>query len=126
MINWLCVALGGAIGASLRYGLGFYLAKPQQLFPWSTWWINIIGCFAAGLFFAFSQKYPVLQQEAWLFLMVGILGGFTTFSSFGLETLQLLRQSAVQLAFLYAASSVVVGVLVLAVGFYLTTWVLGK
>jgi fluoride exporter len=119
-VNWLWVALGGAIGASLRYGAGLWLFKPSNLFPWTTWTINIVGCLVAGIFFAFSQKYPVLQQEARLFLMVGILGGFTTFSSFGLESFQLLKQGQMSLAFVYMASSVIVGVIALMIGFYIT------
>ena len=118
-MSWLWVALGGAIGASLRYGAGIFLLKPTNLFPWSTWWINIVGCLLAGIFFAYSQKFPILQNEARLFLMVGILGGFTTFSSFGLETFQLLKHGQPILALLYVMSSVMVGVMVLALGFYL-------
>ena len=72
----------------------------------------------AGVFFALSQKYPVLQQEARLLLMVGILGGFTTFSSFSLETWQLLRHGQQGMAFSYALSSVVLGVMLLGLGFY--------
>ncbi len=123
-MNWILVAMGGGIGACLRYGAGLWLFKPSISFPWPTWWINIIGCFAAGVFFAFSQKFPVLQQEARLFLMVGILGGFTTFSSFGLETFQLFRQGQTVLALSYALSSLVVGVIVLGIGFYLLDSVL--
>lgn len=118
-MNWILVAMGGGIGACLRYGTGLWLFKPSMSFPWPTWWINIIGCFAAGIFFALSQKYPLLQQETRLFLMVGVLGGFTTFSSFGLETFQLLRQGQTLLALTYALSSLMVGVMVLAIGFYL-------
>lgn len=118
-MNWLLVALGGAIGASLRYSASIWLVKPGGLFPWTTWSVNLLGCFLAGAFFAFSQKYPVLQQEARLLLMVGILGGFTTFSSFGLETFQLLKQGHSGLALGYAFSSLIMGVAVLAVGFYL-------
>ena len=117
-MTWLWVASGGAIGASLRYALGMYLAKPDSVFPWATWWINIGGCAFAGVFFALSQKYPSLQQEARLFFMVGILGGFTTFSSFGLETLQLLKQGQWFTALSYAVSSVVLGVLLLALMYY--------
>ena len=117
-MNWLLVAMGGALGASLRYAASLYLFKSAQHFPWATWSVNLFGCFLAGVFFALSQKYPVLQQEARLLLMVGILGGFTTFSSFGLETWQLLRQGQHGLAFGYAMSSVVLGVIFLAVGFY--------
>lgn len=118
-MSWLWVACGGAIGATIRYALGLVLAKPQSLFPWSTWWINISGCLLAGIFFALSQRYPVLQQEARLFLMVGILGGFTTFSSFGLETFLLLKQGQLGIALVYALSSVLVGVFCLVLGFYL-------
>lgn len=124
-MNWLLVACGGAIGASLRYGAGFLIAKPQALFPWTTWSINLIGCLLAGMFFAVTLRYPILQQETRLFVMVGILGGFTTFSSFGLETFQLLRQEQVLIALLYALSSVICGVTLLALGFYLIHSLLG-
>ncbi|WP_353142969.1 fluoride efflux transporter CrcB [Acinetobacter pragensis] len=118
-MNWLLVALGGAIGASLRYSASLWFIKPSGLFPWTTWWVNMLGCFLAGIFFAFTQKYPVLQQETRLFLMVGILGGFTTFSSFGLETFQLLKQGQNGWALMYVFSSLMVGVIVLSLGFYL-------
>lgn len=118
-MNWILVAVGGATGACLRYAVGLLLLKPNLSFPWPTWWANIVGCFAAGVFFALSQKYTGLQQEARLFLMVGVLGGFTTFSSFGLETFQLLRQGQSLLALGYVLSSVLLGVVALSVGFYL-------
>ncbi|BCU63556.1 protein CrcB [Acinetobacter bouvetii DSM 14964 = CIP 107468] len=118
-MNWLLVALGGAIGACCRYSASVWLVKPNGLFPWTTWGVNLLGCFLAGIFFAFTQKYPVLQQEARLFLMVGILGGFTTFSSFGLETFQLLRQGQNGMALGYAFSSLMIGVMLLSLGFYL-------
>lgn len=124
-MSWFLVALGGAIGASLRYSVAVFLLKSTNAFPWTTWWINILGCLFAGIFFAYSQKFPVLQNEARLFLMVGILGGFTTFSSFGLETFQLLKHGQITLALGYAVSSVLVGVLVLALGFYVFQWLLG-
>lgn len=118
-MNWVLVAVGGALGASLRYGLSSLFFKPDAVFPWATWWVNLLGCFCAGIFFALSQKYPVLQHEARLFLMVGILGGFTTFSSFGLETFQLLKYGQYTIAMAYVMSSVIVGVFVLALGFYI-------
>jgi len=118
-MNWLLVACGGAIGACLRYGAGFIISKPHSLFPWTTWYVNLLGCFLAGVFFAFTQRFPILQNETRLFLMVGILGGFTTFSSFGLETFQLIRQGYFPIALAYIVSSVTVGVICLAVGFYI-------
>ena len=118
-MNWIWVACGGAIGASLRYALSLYLVKPQNLFPWPTWWINISGCVLAGIFFACTERYPILQQQTRLFLMVGILGGYTTFSSFGLETFLLLKQGHLMIALAYVISSVIVGVVGLAIGFYI-------
>lgn len=118
-MNWLLVACGGAIGACLRYGAGLLIARPMSLFPWATWSINVLGCFLAGVFFALSQRYPALQNETRLFVMVGIFGGFTTFSSFGLETFQLIRQGQMNIAVMYSLSSMIVGVLCLAMGFYL-------
>ena len=125
-MNWLLVACGGAIGASLRYGAGLIISKPHSLFPWATWSINILGCFLAGIFFAFTQKYPILQNETRLFLMVGILGGFTTFSSFGLETFQLIRQGQFPIALAYTVSSVIIGVIFLAIGFYIFQMILAS
>lgn len=125
-MNWLLVACGGAIGASLRYGAGFIISKPNSIFPWTTWSINIVGCLLAGIFFAFTQRYPILQNETRLFLMVGILGGFTTFSSFGLETFQLIRQGQLPLALAYTVSSVVIGVIFLAIGFYIFQMILSS
>lgn len=125
-MNWLLVACGGAIGASLRYGVGLIIFKSQSLFPWTTWSVNLFGCFLAGVFFAFTQRFPILQNETRLLLMVGVLGGFTTFSSFGLETFQLIRQGHVPIALAYTVSSVVVGVIFLAVGFYLFQMVLAS
>ena len=119
-MNWLLVACGGAMGACLRYGAGFLWEKPTtSLFPWATWSINLVGCLLAGIFFAFTQRYPILQNEARLLIMVGILGGFTTFSSFGLETFQLIRQGQLFMALSYTLSSVVCGVICLMIGFYI-------
>lgn len=125
-MDWFWVALGGAVGASGRYGMSLWLSKPQLLFPWPTWSINLLGCALAGVFYALSLRYPVLQQQPRLFLMVGILGGFTTFSSFGLETFQLLKQGHLNIAVAYVLSSVVLGVVLLMVGFSVTQGLLNS
>ncbi len=62
-MNWLLVAMGGAIGASLRYSASLYLFKSTQHFPWATWTVNLLGCFLAGVFFAYSQKYPLSSRK---------------------------------------------------------------
>lgn len=114
---WLYVASGGAIGASCRYALSILLPTNIGSFPWATWSANILGCFLMGIFAAASEKYPVLQVEWRLFLAVGILGGFTTFSSFGLETLQMFRHQLYILSFCYIGSSLILGLLAVFLGY---------
>lgn len=116
-MNWLLVACGGALGASIRYGIGMFFHTSGH-FPWATWMINLIGCLLSGILFAYTQKYPILNQETRLFVMVGLLGGFTTFSSFGLESFQLIRQGQFSIVLLYVCSSVMCGIICLAIGFY--------
>jgi len=125
-MDFFWVALGGAIGATSRYALSLWLLKPHTVFPWSTWTINLVGCLLAGVFFALSQRYSILQQQPRLFFMVGILGGFTTFSSFGLETFQLLKQGHLNVALSYVLSSVLFGLVLLVAAFVLTELLLNS
>lgn len=116
LTHWLLVAIGGAIGASLRYGLSLIL--PMQAaagrFPWATFTANVLGCACAGLVYAWLQRSPE-HREAWrLLLVVGVLGGFTTFSAFGLETWLLIRQGLLGLALINVLASCTLGVLSLA------------
>jgi len=109
MERYLLVMLGGAIGAALRYGLGAWV---QGLwgpgFPWSTFLINITGSFLIGLVLRLSLE-GAMSPEWRLFLAVGLLGGYTTFSTFSWETLTLVQQGEWLKAFLYVAGSVVLG-----------------
>lgn len=101
--------LGGAIGAMLRYGLGAWvqgLLGPG--FPWSTFLTNITGSLLIGLVLRLSLE-GALSPEWRLFLAVGVLGGYTTFSTFSWETLTLVQQGEWLKAFLYVAGSVVLG-----------------
>lgn len=123
-MSWLWVACGGAIGATLRYMTSMWFMQNADQFPWATWIVNILGCVLAGGFFAFSLQYPVLQHEARLFFMVGILGGFTTFSSFGLETFQLIKSGQYNLALMYVVSSIMIGLLGLVLSFFFTQFYL--
>jgi len=109
MKNWLLVGIGGCLGALLRYGIG---AVMNQLFktefPWHTFLINIAGCFLIGILFQSAEANP---SNEWLkpLLMIGFLGGFTTFSSFALEGIQLIDKNNVRLAFTYVIGSNVFG-----------------
>ncbi|PWL17076.1 fluoride efflux transporter CrcB [Falsochrobactrum shanghaiense] len=89
----IIVAIGGALGSVLRFWVTIWLGPLSRGMPWSTIFVNVAGSFAIGLFGALtlaSSRFPI--PEIWrLAFMVGICGGFTTFSSFSLQTFELLR-----------------------------------
>ena len=117
---WI-VALGGALGSVTRYQFSSWVLDHAVgwRFPLGTFLVNIVGCFIIGLLGGLVVKYELLSAEARLFLMTGIMGGFTTFSAFGLETFYLLRREEFLIAGSYVFSSVIVGLLVLWLGFFL-------
>lgn len=110
MLNCLVVALGGGIGACLRYLIGLIPLKEPFTFPVKTLFINLLGCFLIGLIAAIAAKTTSLSPRTVLFIKTGLCGGFTTFSTFALETETLLKTGHFGLAVLYVALSVVVGV----------------
>lgn len=102
------VAAGGAAGASLRYALSLWsLAAFGTGFPWGTLAANTLGGLAMGLLIGFTQGEP---RSALLLLGTGVLGGFTTFSAFSLETVLMLERGAMGLALIYVGASVVLAV----------------
>lgn len=110
----LIVCLGGFLGTGARYGLNGIISRWfGETFPLGTLVINVLGSFAIGVVFvATGADSPVLvSADARQFFMVGILGGFTTFSSFSLQTLTLLRQGDVGAAIANVSLSVVLGLL---------------
>lgn len=117
------VAAGGAAGAVLRYHLGRMIAGvagPNAVFPWPTFTINVVGSLLMGVLAgALARAAGVSGEgaEAWRLLMaVGVLGGFTTFSAFSLETAALIQRGLPAMAAIYAASSLIGGVLGLMLG----------
>lgn len=100
MKEYLIVGAGGCLGSMLRYGasrLSGDLAL-SSWFPLSTLLVNLVGCFFIGVLFGIAEDKTVLFSEHRLFLIVGVLGGFTTFSAFGFESMQLIRAGEVKLA----------------------------
>ena len=114
----LLVGIGGCLGSIARYLLGGLVMQwsGQDRFPFGTLAVNVIGCLAAGVLAGIAERHQVLGPDARLFLFVGLLGGFTTFSAFGLETMQLLRRGDTGSAMLYAGASVALGITAIWLG----------
>lgn len=111
MLDYLWVALGGALGSVARYWLSGLAARHiGESFPWGTVLVNISGCFVIGLFATLTAPEgrwlvaPAFRQQ---FFMLGVCGGYTTFSSFSLQTLNLLEDGQ----WLYAGANVLISVI---------------
>ena len=122
MNAYLLVGLGGAIGSIARYGSGVLIGRiwPSP-FPLATMLINIAGSLAMGLLVGWlARTTPAWQADARLFVAVGVLGGFTTFSAFSLDAITLIERGALLEAALYALGSVTVAVVALYLGLLVT------
>ena len=117
------VMLGGALGSLARYLIALIALPISKNLPWGTILINIAGSFLIGLFGTLTLangRYPVPETMR-LFVMIGICGGFTTFSSFSLQTLDLLRSGAFMRALINVGVSVVFCIVAVAAGHYIAT-----
>ncbi len=117
---FLYAAFGGAIGAAARYGVN--VSTPKLLgygFPWGTMIVNIAGSFVMGMLIAAMALSWNASQEMRVFLITGVLGGFTTFSAFSLDFAALYERKEYGLAFGYAGSSVVISLIAVFAGLYL-------
>ena len=115
----LWVTLGGGLGALARFLISTWLFAPGR-FPWATLVINIAGSFAIGVLWGLGQQQPWFEQWGRYLLVVGVLGGFTTFSAFSLETTALLESGRHWQALGYALASVGLCVLMALLGQRLT------
>lgn len=115
----ILVFLGGGMGSVCRYGVGAYLLKSVEVrFPVATLMANALGCLLIGLLMGYLSNRP---STLWSFLLVtGFCGGFTTFSTFSNETFQLFRQGLYGVALTYVALSLLLGLLMVALGFLVT------
>jgi CrcB protein len=122
MRSYLIVALGGAVGAISRFGFSGWVAShvPGWSFPLPTLLVNVFGCFIAGALTGGAERWNVLSPEFKLLFFTGILGGFTTFSAFSLESIVLFKKDEFFLALLYIMASVFGGLMAFAGGLLLT------
>ena len=120
MPNLFLVMLGGAIGAGFRYHLSrVALEQMGAAFPWGTWIANLLGGLLMGLLAGIALRDGPIDDPLLLFLGVGMLGGFTTFSAFSLEAAQMIQRGELMVAAAYAVSSVAGSVMLLFIGFWL-------
>lgn len=117
MMCALAVASGGAIGALLRWGLSLWLSQPGSHWPLGTLLANGIGAYVIGVLAALSATSAALSETTRLFLMVGLLGGLTTFSTFSLEAVQLLQRQLWWTAAGHISAHVIGSLLLTVAGF---------
>jgi len=108
MTNLLLVGAGGFLGAVTRYLLGGWILHHSMTakFPWATFAVNVLGCLVIGMLSGMAERFDAFGHEARLFLFTGLLGGFTTFSAFGLDTIFLMRRGEWFFAAFYVGASV--------------------
>lgn len=121
----IAIAIGGALGALARYGLGGWVQgfSAEATFPWGTFVVNATGSFFLGLALRLLES-TAAAPEWRAFLAIGLAGGFTTFSTFGYEGLMLLQAGATARAFAYIAGSVVAALAGVFIGLLLGGWIL--
>lgn len=119
MPTWLAVAAGGAAGTLARYLIGVAWARPGA-FAWWTLTVNVIGSLVLGLVIGVAGARGAASSTLTLALTVGVAGGFTTFSTFSVETLALIERGESLRAAAYVTASIVLGLLAAALGLYLT------
>lgn len=116
----LLVGIGSFFGGALRYAVSLIMKNiTAQIFPWATLSVNLIGCFLFGLIFALFGKYSSVNSTLCLLLATGFCGGFTTFSTFANESLQMLQCGNILGFFVYVLASLVLGIALVSLGYYL-------
>jgi len=122
MVKILLVGTGGFLGSVLRYAVGGLAHRlfPVGFFPVGTLAVNVLGCFALGALAGLAESRSIIGAQTRLFLMIGVLGGFTTFSTFGYETFSLARDAAGLKAMTNIALNVFLGLAAVWLGYGLT------
>lgn len=118
--NILIVGLGGGVGSILRYLCQKWINESyHNNFPLATFLVNVFGCLLIGIFYALGEKGNILSPQTRLLLITGLCGGFTTFSTFAFENMNLLRTGDSFYFLLYAIGSVVLGIAAVYIGSFI-------
>ena len=120
MKSFLLVFLGGGLGSGLRYLVSIAMNQYSKVLPYGTFIVNILGCVLIGLILGYAQKENTLTSNQTLLLATGFCGGFTTFSAFANENLELIKNGELFNFSVYTIGSVLIGILAVCIGFYLT------
>ncbi|HMV27410.1 MAG TPA: fluoride efflux transporter CrcB [bacterium] len=117
MIQFILIGLGGALGAMARYGLQYVIQQRSGLlFPLGTLIVNLIGCFFIGFIMEIAEIRSAFNPQIRLFITVGLLGGFTTFSAFGYESILMMRTMEFYFSIFYIVGSIVGGLALVILG----------
>jgi CrcB protein len=121
----LFVAFGGALGSVSRYLLGTWIQSVSKSidFPFGTLTVNLIGCFVIGFLSQLAEARGVFTSESRALVFVGVLGGFTTFSSFGNDTINLVRDGEMFNALANVGANVILGLLLVWLGRTVAFWI---
>jgi CrcB protein len=122
LINSALVGSGGFVGALLRYGLSGLVHRqvPFTTFPYGTMAVNLLGCLLIGVFAGLAESRQLFGPELRTFVLIGLLGGFTTFSTLGYETFAMIRDGEYLLATVNVGVQVVLGLALVWAGYMLT------
>lgn len=121
-LGLLLIGLGGALGAWLRFGLSLWAERLAHGFPWGTLAVNLAGSFAAGLALALIDERTTFGHYARAFLLIGVLGGFTTYSALMMESLLLARDARLIAAAVYLGATLIGGLLLVWLGWRAGQW----
>jgi CrcB protein len=125
MLKLFYIAIGGAVGSLLRYGISGLTHKYMDgILPWGTLIVNLIGCFMIGFLWQSFEMF-IISPYTRLLIFVGTLGAFTTFSTYGLETFNLIRESEIKFAILNILASNLLGLLMVYCGFITSRYLIG-
>ena len=120
MKSFLLVFFGGGLGSGLRYLVTITMNQYSKVLPFGTFTVNILGCLLIGVMLGYAQKENTLTSNQTLLLATGFCGGFTTFSAFANENLELIKNGELFNFSVYTIGSVLIGILAVFIGFYLT------